>query len=57
MSYYVVKTAFAARDFPSNKTGKQVVRLTAGQVVQYQEAQGLTVDGIVGENTWGKLLG
>lgn len=34
MSYYVVKKAVAARDFPSSKTGKQVVRLTAGQVVQ-----------------------
>ncbi|MCC8075273.1 MAG: hypothetical protein LIO95_04910 [Clostridiales bacterium] len=34
MSYYVVKKAVAARDFPSSKTGKQVVKLTAGQVVQ-----------------------
>ncbi len=34
MSYYVVKKAVAARDFPSSATGNQVVRLTAGQVVQ-----------------------
>ncbi|MCC8076406.1 MAG: hypothetical protein LIO95_10790 [Clostridiales bacterium] len=34
MSYYVVKKAVAARDFPSSDTGKQVVKLTAGQVVQ-----------------------
>lgn len=34
MSYYVVKKAVAARDFPSSATGKQVVKLTAGQVVQ-----------------------
>ncbi|MCD8353388.1 MAG: peptidoglycan-binding protein [Clostridiales bacterium] len=30
---------------------------TEDAVEQYQESQGLTVDGIVGENTWSKLLG
>ncbi|MCD8052013.1 MAG: peptidoglycan-binding protein [Clostridiales bacterium] len=29
---------------------------TEGAVMQYQEAQGLTVDGICGPNTWGAIL-
>ena len=30
---------------------------TLTAVRKYQEANGLTVDGIVGKNTWSKLLG
>lgn len=44
-------------DYTSGKVDGVFGTKTLAAVRQYQEANGLTVDGIVGKNTWKKLLG
>ena len=44
-------------DYTSGKVDGIFGTKTLAAVRQYQEANGLTVDGIVGKKTWAKLLG
>jgi peptidoglycan hydrolase-like protein with peptidoglycan-binding domain len=44
-------------DYTSGKVDGIFGTKTLAAVRQYQEANGLTVDGVVGKNTWMKLLG
>ena len=44
-------------DYTSGKVDGIFGTKTVAAVRQYQEANGLTVDGVVGKNTWTKLLG